>query len=78
MTTKENENIIHREFEDYIFSPHYYEKLKNIHTIADGIFYKKVSVQNNYLKRKMFLLQKWIFISIQKRKLLLMRYSNLF
>ncbi|NDV14996.1 hypothetical protein GO009_03075 [Muricauda sp. TY007] len=78
MAVKENQKIIHHEFEDYILSEHYLKNYKAIRDKADRIYHKKVNAQDKYQKRKIVLFQKWMFISNKRRRLLLKRYSNLF
>ncbi|AEM72112.1 hypothetical protein Murru_3091 [Allomuricauda ruestringensis DSM 13258] len=77
MDNIENNNIFHHEFEDYILSEHYLKKCKAIRDKADRIYHKKINAQDKYLKRKIVLFQKWMFISNKRRGLLLKQYSNL-
>ena len=74
----ENQNIICHEFEDYILSEYYLKRCKTIRDKANRIYHKKLGAQDNYLKIKLVLFQKWMFTFNEKRRLLLKEYSNLF
>lgn len=78
MDKTEKKNIIHQEFEDHILFNDYSKKLKWIRAKADGVYGKKISAQSNYLNKQIFLFQKWLFISVERWKLRITRYSNLY
>ncbi|MBW8241518.1 hypothetical protein K1F50_01815 [Muricauda oceani] len=78
MDSTKKQNIIHQEFEDHILLNDYSKKLKWIRAKADRVYNKKISVQNNYLKKQVVLFQKRIFIFKERTKFQLKRFYNLY
>ena len=74
----ENKNIIHQEFEDHFLLNEYSKKLKWIRAKAERVYNKKISVQNNYLKKQVVLFQKRIFIFKERIKFRLKKFYNLY
>jgi len=74
----EKKNTIYQEFEDHILLNDYSKKLKWIRAKADRVYNKKISVQSNYLKRRIVLFQKLIFIFKERTKFRLKRFYNLY
>jgi len=75
---KEEQHIIHQDFEEFHHSDYHPKKRKTICDKATTIYDSSINGKRNCLKRTFFTLQKFTFALNERRKLLLKRYSNLF